>query len=172
MGIIWLLLTERSRVISVNGGISPTTSRAPSVSSSRSSMSSYHADFGHITSMCLVGNHLLTLDSTQTIKILGIVETDGFPRLGSPIVELAAHKESVLGVSILEQPLDSGATFFTWTTSGQISFWDLLGNKVDEVCIEVDQLPTIEKTPNELKVVRVSPAAEFFLCGDRLGVLK
>lgn len=159
-------------MISLDSSRSPKRSRTPSVSSSRSSTTSSPADFGHLTGISIIANHLVVIDSSQTIRLLPIEETDGFPILGPSIVELTAHREGVLGVSVLEEPLASGATFFTWSTDGQILFWDPQGRRVDEIDVEVDQLPTIDKSFNEVRVVRASPAADFFLCGDKFGVLK
>ena len=151
------------------------SSRSPSRASSvRSSCSTPVPDASraHITYISVVAGHLVTIDSNHTIKISSIMSSEALPGPGSSALELAAHGEGVLGVNTFDRPMQSGAVFFTWSLSGHVLLWNLQGDKVDEFSIEIDQLADHDVSYNELRVVRASPATEFFLSGDRLGVFK
>jgi hypothetical protein len=78
-----------------------------------------------------------------------------------------------MGASALDRPADPKTRFFTWSAEGQVLFWDLYGHRIDEMQVELEQLPAAtDEFRNELRVVRASPTAEIFVSGDRFGVMR
>jgi hypothetical protein len=120
-----------------------------------------------------MAGHLLTVDSNHSIKILSLDTIDGVPTPKSKVQELPAHRDAVMGVRLLPQPNSFDATFFTWSVGGVILFWKLDGTSMGEMNIELEQLlANDEEIPNELKVVQASQRVDFFVSGDKYGVLR
>lgn len=87
--------------------------------------------------------------------------------------ELPAHKEAVLGVRILPKNSPTGAAFFTWATNGTVLYWTLDGTHKGDFNVELEQPSDLdEDVPNELRVVRVSPQSDYYVSGDRYGVMR
>ena len=117
--------------------------------------------------------HLFTLDSNHSLKIINMSTVNGVPTPSTVIRELPAHKNACLGVRTLPVPLESGATFFTWSADGVVLFWTLDGLCKEEFEVELEQPGEGEDDmPNELKVVRVSKNGDYFVTGDKYGVLR
>lgn len=118
--------------------------------------------------------HLFTLDSNCSLKIINMTTVDGVPTPNTMIRELPAHKQAVLGVRILPKDHISGANFFTWAADGAVMFWDMEGKCEQEFQVEVEQPAENDDDgiANELKVVRVSKDGDFFVAGDKYGVLR
>ena len=87
--------------------------------------------------------------------------------------QIPAHDSAVLGVSILHQPNNYDAEFFTWSVQGTVIFWLLNGTCKGKLAIPLDQPDNAEEgDQNELKVVRSNEPNEFFISGDKFGVLR
>lgn len=98
---------------------------------------------------------------------------DGVPVPNAVIRELSAHKIAVLGVRLLPKGNAFGADFFTWAADGVVMFWNTDGECQKEFQVEVEQpAENDEDVSNELKVVRVSQDGDFFVAGDKYGVLR
>jgi WD40 repeat protein len=87
---------------------------------------------------------------------------------------LTAHRDPVLGVRLLCQPNSMAADFFTWSSSGEVLFWDLHGGRrKGSLQIEIEQsLLTEDGSPNQCQIIRASESAKFFVSGDKHGVLR
>lgn len=126
-----------------------------------------------LIAIAVMAGHLVTLDSNHHLEALSIAESEGHPRAGPVRLRFPAHPQAVMGVSTLQQTSSAGAIFFTWSADGRVLFWNLQADQVDEMEVELEQLPTGEENLfNELKVVRASPEGDFFVSGDKYGVLR
>lgn len=117
--------------------------------------------------------HLFTLDSNHSIKIINMSTVDSVPVPNSMVRELPAHKDAVLGVRLLPNNHLSGASFFTWSIGGLVHFWSLEGVNRGDFSIELEQPTDSEDdVSNELRVLRISPMGDYFVSGDKYGVLR
>ena len=127
----------------------------------------------NVMAMASMLGHLFTLDSNHSIKIINMSTVDGVPATNSMVRELPAHKDAVLGVRLLPTNHHSGASFFTWSSGGLVLFWSLEGLNRGDFSIELEQPTDYEDDLlNELKVLRISPQGEYFVSGDKYGVLR
>ncbi len=86
---------------------------------------------------------------------------------------LTGHRDPVLGVRLLCQPNNMAADFFTWSSTGEVLFWDLQGTRIGSMQIEIEQsLISEDGSPNQCQIIRASPSAAFFVSGDKHGVLR
>lgn len=127
----------------------------------------------NVMAMASMLGHLFTLDSNHSIKIINMSTVDGVPVPNSMMRELPAHKDAVLGVRLLPNNHLSGASFFTWSIGGLVHFWSLEGVNRGDFSIELEQ-PTDSEDDisNELRVLRISPMGDYFVSGDKYGVLR
>lgn len=87
-------------------------------------------------------------------------------------ITLPAHRDSVLGIGPLRSPNHLCADFFTWSRRGVVKFWDTEGECRFSRTIPVEQPPSDENSPNELKVLRANHRVDLFASGNKLGVLQ
>ncbi|KAI9826175.1 MAG: hypothetical protein M1819_007431 [Sarea resinae] len=153
-----------------------TAPRTPTTPSSRpGSPRKFHSNdhVADLVAMGSMGDHLVTVDTKHAIKIIDVKPDMGVPQAGSPLLQLPAHPDAVRGVRILPETNNFGSSFFTWSAGGIILFWSVDGTFRGEMGVELEQLLTSEDDiPNELKVVQASPKADFFVSGDKYGVLR
>ena len=153
--------------------ISPAT--PPDSPSSRSGSPSlpFGSRPANVVAMASMAGHLLTVDSSHSIKVVNMTTSDGAPVPHSVMHELPAHRDPVMGVRLLPQPNLFDSWFFTWSSGGSVLFWDMDGCTKGEMSVELEQLVSPEdETSNELKVVQSSPQGDFFVSGDKFGVLR
>ena len=121
-----------------------------------------------ITALGWLANHLISLDSNYKITVLA---DDNEKELTSMNI-FQSHQDPVQGLSILSENPSLGL-FFTWSPSGKLNFWDTGGKLQHSKAVEVENIhDEVDGVPNELRVVQALHGAEFFVSGDRLGVLK
>lgn len=125
-----------------------------------------------ITCMGSLSSHLVTLDSTRAVRIypFDILGDEG--DLNSMDTTMSAHRDSVLGIRSLKKPNDLNADFFTWSRKGAVHFWDTEGKCRASRTISVDRLSEDDDASNELKKLAAARKMEFFVSGDRVGVLR
>jgi hypothetical protein len=120
-----------------------------------------------------LGDCLITVDSQHSIRLTKMKPSDADLNLNSAHVELQAHREAVKGVKLLPRSSQNNAAFFTWSSDGSVLFWDFQGRHQGSMSVELEQFPiSDEDLPNELRVMQASPDAEFYVSGDRYGVLR
>lgn len=123
----------------------------------------------HVCAMAVIGNgDIVSIDSNHSIDISAPSDDDTvlLPK-ASPFT---AHRDNVLGVRLLCQPNKKGAVFFTWSSCGTVLFWDHEGYCKGLMQIEMEQ--NDDSAENQCSVVRASKDAEFFVGGDKNGMLK
>lgn len=121
---------------------------------------------------CISGG-LITIDSDHCIRIAGTKTVNGVPTLDATVRELPAHRDAVMGVRSLCCPNELQSSFFTWSAGGHLLLWDLDGRCKASLTIELEQQSeTDTNTRNELVVVRAPPRGEYFVSGDKYGVLR
>lgn len=119
-----------------------------------------------IVAMECLPDHTVTIDADANLAIHSM----------SPIVDYtdakppASHGESVQGVQRLPHVAGLGS-FFTWSKSGEVRFWDDGGVLLDVRHVELDDISQTESPSNEMTVLRFSRRG-CFVCGDRFGVLR
>jgi WD40 repeat protein len=122
---------------------------------------------GTLYAIALTTEICIAVDSEHAITVSknGIISDAPTP--------LIAHRDPVLGVRLLCQPNNMAADFFTWSSSGEVLFWDLQGGRTGSMQIEIEQsLIAEDGSPNQCQIIRASPNATFFASGDKHGVLR
>lgn len=120
-----------------------------------------------------LSSHLVTIDATRGINVYLMAALNDDGELGHSQVSMPAHRDPVLGIASLEVPNDLSAEFFTWSSKGNVHFWDTQGTCRDSRRIDLEQLPGNEDgLANELKILRATPRMDLFVSGDRFGVLR
>lgn len=124
--------------------------------------------YGTLYAIALSAEVCIAVDSQHAISISKDAIVSGAP------TPLRAHRDPVLGVRLLYQPNSMAADFFTWSSSGEVLFWDLQGGqRKGSMRIEIEQsLITDDGSPNQCQIIRASESAKFFVSGDKHGVLR
>ncbi|KAJ5112679.1 hypothetical protein N7532_000724 [Penicillium argentinense] len=124
-----------------------------------------------ITCMGSLSSHLVTVEASREIHIYPIegLREDGEQEHGD--TSMPAHRDPVLGIRRLNAS-DFSANFFTWSRNGSVIFWDSQGKCLDSKTVVLEQNSEAEDVANDLKVLRASENAEWFVSGDKYGVLR
>lgn len=124
-----------------------------------------------ITCMGSLSSHLVTVEASREIHIYPIegLRDEGEQEHGD--TSMPAHRDPVLGIRRLDAPQFS-ASFFTWSRNGSVIFWDASGKCLDFKSVALEQNCEAEDVANELKVLRAPLDAEWFVSGDKYGVLR
>lgn len=124
-----------------------------------------------ITCMGSLSSHLITVEASREIHIYPIegLRDEGEQEHGD--TSMPAHRDPVLGIRRLDAP-QFPASFFTWSRNGSVIFWDSLGKCLDFKTVTLEQNCETEDVANELKVLRAPLDAEWFVSGDKYGVLR
>ncbi|KAJ9374162.1 hypothetical protein DTO282E5_1084 [Paecilomyces variotii] len=126
-----------------------------------------------IVAMGFLTSHIVTVDASRAIHVCPTEALNGEKDKDCAETSLPAHKDAVLGIGSLKQPNTYESDFFTWSCSGAVKFWNAQGRCQTSKQIELDQLPSNDDdAPNELKVLQATEDMEFFVSGDRYGVLR
>lgn len=128
-----------------------------------------------ILAMGMVQGRIVTVDSDHIIELRDIKKRDDGITASACIqsTRLPAHESGVLGATILNQPNAHDSDFFTWSTNGIVLFWMLSGICKGRMTIELDQpFPQNDDDGNELRIFRAAAFDEFFVSGDKEGVLR
>ena len=120
-----------------------------------------------------LSSHLVTFDSTKAIHVYPSDHLDEESDQDTPDRVIPAHHDSVLGIRALRKPNSFDADFFTWSCRGNVHFWDVEGKCRASRAVPVDRLPNDEdEMANELKALAAAGNMDFFVSGDKLGVLR
>lgn len=152
------------------------TSETPSESSCSSTHSTPRSSIlpetkPGILAMGIVLGKLVTVDSDHVIELRDVQSGD----LATPIksTRLPAHQSAVLGVTILNRPNTYDSDFLTWSTNGTVLFWLLGGTYKGSVTVKLDRPSSPNDfNENELKVFRAAEFEDFFVSGDKEGVVR
>jgi len=133
--------------------------------------------------MGFLADHLVTIDSKRSIDIwspdamLASSQDDSsttripIPGLGDPVV----------GIQRLAASNSLGASFFTWSSAGRVTVWDMGGLVKATLDIPIEQVeqPVPNGTggsdpdaANQLVVAKATNDGTLFITGDKLGVLR
>lgn len=125
-----------------------------------------------IQAIASIVDFIVTVDSQHSIRLSHLSASEDESSVGEVVQKLSAHGTSVLGVAALAKPNIPDASFYTWSAEGSILFWGQDGVCKDSFEVALEQLDGYEMEPNELKTVRVSKNASYFVTGDKYGVLR
>lgn len=123
-------------------------------------------------SMGVIDTHLITVDSTRTIRVcpLDQLREDNVDIVTD--VCMSAHRDSVLGISALKSPNMYSADFFTWSSGGMVRFWNAQGKCCASMKVDLEQLSSGDEDTNELKILRTADGLSSFVSGDKYGVIR
>ena len=121
-----------------------------------------------ITALGWLSNSVISVDSKYSINLLSDHDKEQF----ASVKAFQSHHDPIQGLNPLPGKSDIGA-FFTWSPTGRLHFWDAEGKLQASKLIGVESIPgDVGDDLNELRVVETFDRAEYFVCGDKLGVLK
>ncbi|EPS28284.1 hypothetical protein PDE_03230 [Penicillium oxalicum 114-2] len=122
--------------------------------------------------MGAVSSYLVTVEATREIQVYPITDLPEEGELDRGIACISAHRDPVLGIRALRTPNILGADIFSWSRNGSVNFWDLSGKCLLSRTVTVEQsIAGEEDVSNELKVLRASDNADWFVAGDKYGVV-
>lgn len=126
-----------------------------------------------ITCMGSLSSHLVTVEATREIHIYPIESLPDESEQEPGETSMPAHRDPVLGIRPLKGPNRFSADFFSWSRNGSVNFWDARGKCLDSKTVTVEQsVAGEEDVANELKVLRAAGNADWFVAGDKFGVLR
>ncbi|KAJ5175860.1 uncharacterized protein N7482_001737 [Penicillium canariense] len=126
-----------------------------------------------ITCMGSLSSHLVTVEATKEIHIYPIesLPDEGEHEHGE--TSMPAHRDPVLGIRPLKAPNRFSANFFSWSRNGSVLFWDAQGKCLHSKKVALEQSAAVEEdVSNELKALRAAENADWFVAGDKFGVLR
>jgi hypothetical protein len=125
-----------------------------------------------VISMGVISSQMVTVDSTRAIRVCCLDKLQHCQIEGEADVSIPAHKSAVLGLGTLSVPNAYSSDFFTWSSVGEVGFWNLSGNRQATMNVELEQLTRHDDETNELKILRAIEALGMFVSGDKYGVLR
>jgi len=128
-----------------------------------------------ITCMGSLSSHLVTVEATREIHVypMDTLQEEGEQEDEPGKNSMPAHRDPVLGIRRLEAPNAFSADFFSWSRNGSVNFWEARGKCLQSQVVPLEQNQAIEdETANELKVLRAGNGADWFVAGDKFGVLR
>ncbi|KAH7116739.1 WD repeat protein-like protein [Dendryphion nanum] len=151
------------------GVLTPPPSPPPQVESPTITLS---AKATQIEAIAAIVDYIVTIDSQHSIRISHLCASDDETLVGDVVQKLPAHGDPVLGVATLSKSNAVNSSFYTWSSGGSVLFWNHEGVRQDSLQVPLEQMETLETEPNELKTVRTSLDASYFVTGDKYGVLR
>jgi len=162
-----------ARAIALSDLTRPMTPPELPASEANSPLISQDETAKRIVAMGCIGGRLITIDSDHGITIAVTRAANGVSTLDPVARELPAHRDAVMGVRSLYHPNEVQSDFFTWSAGGSVLLWDLEGQCKLSLTIELEQqCDNDNDTRNELVVVRAPSRGEYFVSGDKYGVLR
>lgn len=128
-----------------------------------------------ITCMGSLSSHLVTVETTREIHIypMDALREEGESEQEPGENSMPAHRDPVLGIRPLKSPNAFSADFFSWSRNGSVNFWEAKGKCVQSKVVPCEQdLAVEDDIANELKVLRAGDNADWFVSGDKFGVLR
>lgn len=128
-----------------------------------------------VTCMGCLSTHIVTVEATREIHLYPIDslrdECEKVYETGQ--TSMPAHRDPVLGIRRLKSPNPFSADLFSWSRSGLVNFWASHGKWLNAKPVPVEQHPGVDDdVANELKVLRAGNNAQWFVSGDKFGVLR
>lgn len=128
-----------------------------------------------ITCMGSLSSHLVTVETTREIHLYPIegLRDEGEQDNEPGETSMPAHRDPVLGIRRLKASNVFSADFFSWSRNGSVNFWEARGKCLHSKTVPLEQHSASEDdVVNELKVLRAGDNAEWFISGDKFGVLR
>ena len=125
-----------------------------------------------IACMGSFATHLITVEATRKIHIypMDTLSNEGWQEHSE--TSMLAHQDPVYGVRHLRVPNTFVARFFSWSRNGTVNFWTSDGKCVYSTSVSLGQSSVDDENANELKVLRAAEDTQWFVSGDRLGVIR
>ncbi|KAF7714051.1 Uncharacterized protein PECH_004982 [Penicillium ucsense] len=123
--------------------------------------------------MGLISSYLVTVEATREIQVYPIGSIPENGELDRGTTRVSAHQDPVLGIRALRTSNILGAEIFSWSRNGSVNFWDFSGKCLLTRTVTVgESVAGDEDVQNELKVLRAADDADWFVAGDRYGVVR
>lgn len=176
-GFVWVAgKNGRLQAVLLHALTSNASSDSPCFSAASTSRTSIPTETKpSFLAMGMVQGRIVTVDSDHIIELRDIKnrDDDDTTLVRMKPIRQPAHESSVLGASILSQPNAHDSEFFTWSTNGIALFWTLSGICKGRIKIALDHsFPKNEDDGNELRILRAAKFDDFFISGDKEGVLR
>ncbi|KAI0011674.1 WD domain-containing protein [Xylariaceae sp. FL0662B] len=130
--------------------------------------------FAGLFALGFLRENMVTVDAKRSIHVWKLGNSSDSVDTESSPIPISGHQDSILGVEALDRPNTSDADFYSWSGSGHVILWDLEGKikssfdvPLDQACFDDEPHPV-----NQLTLVRATKGGQFFVAGDKLGVLK
>lgn len=118
--------------------------------------------------------NLITVDKDHSIDIWNASYVPGRQDATDSRTQIPGNGDATQGAGALPQTKESNTAFYTWSGSGSIKLWDTEGNAkesfsvaLEDACFQNESEPV-----NQMTAVTVTQKADFFVTGDKLGILK
>ncbi|KZM18909.1 uncharacterized protein EKO05_0006689 [Ascochyta rabiei] len=175
------------KTLTVASLVSKTPPPSPSSQGSRGDSPTISITDGsnQISAIACLADHIVTVDSQRAIRLSHLCSrgppqdtefsaccSDDDTSIGEVIHTLPAHGDSVLGVGVLSRPNHLDASYYTWAAGGSAIFWSQNGSTQRLLQVALEESAGPDAVSNELRTVRASADASFFVTGDKLGVLR
>lgn len=128
-----------------------------------------------ITCMGSLSSHLVTVEATREIHLypMDALREEDEQEQETGENSMPAHRDPVLGLRRLKAPNAFSADFFSWSRNGSVNFWESRGKCLHSRVVPFEQSQAIEDDfANELKILRAGDKADWFVAGDKFGVLR
>ncbi|KAK5997972.1 Mitogen-activated kinase-binding 1-like protein [Cladobotryum mycophilum] len=128
-----------------------------------------------VAALGFLKDRLVTVDSRASVDIWNMDYIPGQTAKAKTHIHIPGQGEPVTGIYPLQQPNRLKAAFLTWSSSGNVAFWDLEGHMKASVNVPLEGVdePEAELEPlNQLTCARLSRNGRLLVTADRLGVLK
>ena len=127
-----------------------------------------------VVAMGFLSENLVTIDSKQSIDIWSADFLPGQQGEALAHVPIPGHGEPIIGVHSLQLPNKSNAAFVTWSSSGNITFWDSEGQikSTMELNIDPSRIGSEFDFINHLTCARTTRNGRLLVSADRRGVIK
>lgn len=120
-------------------------------------------------------DQLVTIDSKHSIDVWNSSYIPGQDAKATSHIHIPGHGESVIGIHPLEKPNRMHAAFLTWSSSGNVTFWDLDGrikSSIDVPMAHIEEADPEAELMNQLTCVKTTKSGRLLVTADRLGILK
>lgn len=126
-----------------------------------------------ILAIGVIRDQVTIVDSDHTVELQRVEMHNNTILIGTECQRMPAHNSAVLGVSTLHQPNKSKSDFLTWSANGSVLFWLFDGSYQGSFQIELNQsFSQSDCDANQLKVVRELCFDDYYVSGDKDGVLR
>lgn len=127
-----------------------------------------------IIALGFLTDKLVIIDSTQSIDVWNPDYLPGQQAEAVAHIPIPGHGEPIGGVQALERPNKANAAFATWSSTGNVTFWDIEGQIKSSIEIPLDPAETEADMDlvNQISCAQTTRTGRLVVTTDRFGILK